>query len=401
MSSSQTIKHYLGISLLFLWGGVLLYFYATGRIVNYLPPDEGFHFFRTQCLIGGIVLCVIGAFNLLMSRREESCSHEHEHAHNHEHEHHDDAPDQARPHVPEPDRPDPHEPDPDRVKPHQPGPDHSPPPTPELVLPHAHSQDHGHQHAHGGCCGHDHGHQPHDEAHGSTNPRAVAHIHGDQSLPQFMISVILLAAPLAYSALTTPDAFSINALENKGLYNNSAAVNPAAAAKYDLNKDSAKGSVADLMAASKASGTPDSPAPRPAVEKFSIKDLDAQVKKTPAGAYILEVPELFLSTADREVREVLEGLSVETTGQILPEKVNNPRGTRLRIMRLYVQCCAADASPMAFAVEFGKTPPEVKERSWVKVTGKMSYVFEGGVTVPVLKAEKFEETEPLEEGMAY
>jgi hypothetical protein len=43
------------------WGGALVYFYASGRIIAYLAPD-----FRVIALSGGLGLLVLGAFNLLM-----------------------------------------------------------------------------------------------------------------------------------------------------------------------------------------------------------------------------------------------------------------------------------------------------------------------------------------------
>lgn len=106
---------------------------------------------------------------------------------------------------------------------------------------------------------------------------------------------------------------------------------------------------------------------------------------------MLDVPEIFYTAGDKEVQSVLEGQMVETVAQVLPEKVNNPNGTRLRIFRLLVQCCAADARPFSIPVEFGKTPPNFKDMTWVKVVGKLSFKSENNQIVPVLEATSMTE----------
>ncbi len=55
-----------------VWGGVLVYFYASGRIVIYLAPD-----FRIIALVGGLGLLVLGAFNLLMCGQPALVPHDH------------------------------------------------------------------------------------------------------------------------------------------------------------------------------------------------------------------------------------------------------------------------------------------------------------------------------------
>ena len=66
---------------LLAWAGVLIYFYATGRIVKYLAPD-----FRPLVLGGGLGLAVVGFFNLLTATQEASCGHDHGPDDVHDHE---------------------------------------------------------------------------------------------------------------------------------------------------------------------------------------------------------------------------------------------------------------------------------------------------------------------------
>ncbi|MDB6078486.1 MAG: hypothetical protein JWO82_2233 [Akkermansiaceae bacterium] len=70
-------------SLVFLlWAGVLIYFYASGRIMKYLAPD-----FRPYVLAGGLGLAVMGLFTLLTANQQADCGHDHgpgESSHDHE-----------------------------------------------------------------------------------------------------------------------------------------------------------------------------------------------------------------------------------------------------------------------------------------------------------------------------
>ncbi|GAA5494362.1 TIGR03943 family protein [Rubritalea squalenifaciens DSM 18772] len=62
-----------------LWGAVMLYFYVGPNLGKYLDPK--FHF---TVLVGGLACCVLGAFNLLMCRKETSCGHGGDCGHDHE-----------------------------------------------------------------------------------------------------------------------------------------------------------------------------------------------------------------------------------------------------------------------------------------------------------------------------
>ena len=122
--------------------------------------------------------------------------------------------------------------------------------------------------------------------------------------------------------------------------------------------------------------------------------------QSPEGNFVLEVPELYYTAGDKEVQSVLTGQPVETTAQVIPEK-GNTDGKRVRIFRLLIQCCAADARPYSVPVEFEKEAPKFKEMSWVKVVGKMTYRQENGQTVPVLLASKMTETAEPDNKMVY
>lgn len=423
MSATRTLVHLLSVAMLLLWGGVLLYFYISGRLSNYLPPDG---IFRPMVLVSGIGLCVLGLFNLLtMGAEDVGCEgHDHGHSHDeHDHDHkeccghgHDHAHDHA----------------------HKDGccGGH------EHEHKHEHTScghDHGHKHEHG-CCGHDHGHE-HKHEHGCCghDHGHEGHAHGileESSWPGRIVVLLILAAPLSWAALSTPDRYSPNAIVNKGLYDpnytdtsradqfslqnkSKTAAKPAAAAVVttepkaaDLPPATTKPAstpppgVAAASAAAEETKTPPKNIPAPAQASksygtFTLEDLKKQVPQSKEGNFILEVPELYYTGGDLEVQKVLTGQMVETVAQILPEKVNNADGHRMRIFRMLVQCCAADARPYSVPVDFGKKAPEFKDMTWVKVVGKMNYKKEGNQTVPIIETTKVEETTAPDNAMIY
>jgi hypothetical protein len=256
------------------------------------------------------------------------------------------------------------------------------------------------------------------------------------------VAIAILAIPITLAALNSPDQFSSRVAENKGLYTPNYA-DTTRADQFSLKKavtPAATSALHDLTAQPKTSpdapptpvtgpgtGTPPAdmppavattpagtdapatlsggnsatPAPAQSYGSFTLADLEAQVPKSEAGNFILDVPEIYYTGGDVEVQSVLKGQSVETIAQILPEKVNNDDGHRLRIFRMLVQCCAADARPYSIPVDFGKKAPDYKEMSWVKIVGTMTYKQEGGQTVPVLEAKTIEETTAPDQTMIY
>lgn len=233
--------------------------------------------------------------------------------------------------------------------------------------------------------------------------------------------MLMLVAPLTWAAFNTPDRYSANAVVNKGLYipNYEDKTN---ADKFALRQDKPAN-------ATKVDRAPPAPTPMPATAipppeqfnkaenvakasppppdkaqsygSFTLEDLKKQVPQSKEGNFILEVPEIYYTGGDLEVQKVITGQFVETTAQVLPEKVNNKNGHRLRVFRLMVQCCAADARPYSIPVDFGKKAPDFKEMSWVKVTGKMTYKKEGDQVVPIIEATKIEETTAPADAMIY
>ena len=389
MSTQRIVIHLVSVALLLIWGGVMLYFYASGRIVNYLPPlSEGW--FRPMALAGGIGLIILGIFNLATMGSDDAgcddCGHDHAHDHDHDHSHkHGDD-----------------------------------------CCGHDH---HSHAHAEANCCGHDHSH---DHAHAGHQHDHAHGILEESGAIGRTVAILILGVPIVVAAALTPDRFSARAVINKGLYSpnysdtsradqfslrktderkpaTAAAAKvqdqpPAGAADEPGKVVDAAGKPTEEMPPAGSAGKAGTDAPAATAQSygsFTLEDLKQQVPMSKEGNFILEVPELFYTAGDLEVQKVITGQTIETTAQVLPEKVNNEDGKRLRVFRMLVQCCAADARPFSVPVEFEEKAPELKEMTWVKLVGTMDYRQENGQTVPLIKAIKIEETTEPDSSLMY
>jgi uncharacterized repeat protein (TIGR03943 family) len=203
------------------------------------------------------------------------------------------------------------------------------------------------QHA---TCGHDHsGDSAHEHDHeaGDIHPLAA---------------LLLMVLPVSLSVAWTKDEYSAAALARKGLYDSPA----------DMNTS--------FLAAA-----------MPALTRESVEQSH---RKTPDGYFEFNLMELFFATGDREMQQIIDGMKVETEGRWIEEKTRNPNGTRKRLFRLFMTCCAADSRAIPIVLEFGQTPPDLPENGWVKVAGTMRFPLEDGVIQPVLMAERAMTAEP-------
>lgn len=348
MSNSERNAYLLASLVAFILGGVMLYYFLSGLLASYL--DESF---RDHVLIAGVVLIILGVFNILTLGQKVDCGHDHGDC---GHDHGDD---------------------------HDHGHDHS--------HSHAHHEDkdHAHDHSDGAtCCGHDHAEEAHAHTHDRDHDHGDDHHHayfGGDSLAASVVAALLICGSVTYAAVRSPHQFSPQAIMNKGLYD----------PNYEAQRaDKSLAAGVDRSSADSTTTTAD-------IGAFSLADLEAQVDRDADGYFELDVPELYYTAGDLEVRRVLEGQPVTTLAQVMPEKFNNPDGTRLRIFRVFIECCAADARPLSIPVEFSQTPPEFQEMGWVSVKGHMTYKLEGGVTVPILQAEGMVEADEPEQAMMY
>ncbi len=198
-------------------------------------------------------------------------------------------------------------------------------------------------------CGHDHGDgdEAHDHESGDMHP---------------LTAFVLMIVPVGLSVAWTKDEYSVAALSRKGLY------------------DSPTSIVSPFLSSSMA--------------PLTLEEIEKSHRRTPDGFLEFNLMELFFSTGDRELQTLIDGLKVETEGRWMDEKVRNPDGTRKRLYRLFITCCAADSRAIPIILEFGKEPPVFPENGWVKVAGTMRFPLEEGQLQPVLMVERVLAAEP-------
>lgn len=363
---------FLTIATLLTWGAVFLYFYVTGRVEKHLDPS-----FRIYALLAGIGMALLGTFNLINRNRAIGlCTHDHAHGDECDHDHHDHDHD--------------HESDHDHEHSHA----------------HSHQQD-SHNHGHEHNRGHEHNH---GEEH--LDQPGAHHHHHDDSPSTILFSIIVLLGPLLFATGYSKDQFSPQYLAKWGKIERQMMqmrIAKARSAKpptentvdssVDPNanpytSDSVGSTVTDADTPPDGS-TDDS---NDSWATFTLDDLKQMVPQNEAGDFQLDVPQIFYTAGDKELMDVMEGIPIETTAQLMEETLNNPNGHRLKAFRLFIECCAADARPLSIPIDFGEAPPKYIEMGWYQLHGKLHYVEEDGELLPILRMERLEETsEPMDE----
>lgn len=308
--------------LLMVWGGVMIYYFASGRIVHYLTGYGGF---RIQALICGLLLCVLAAFELLV--RERGVSEDGGHGHDHEHDE-------------------------------------------ETTC--------------AGCDGgHDHAGEGHESAHG-----------GSGGWISKVVAFLILSVPLSAAAWYSPDGWSDDFKLNKLNAVTSTGTTALSGGGVDLAKRAAQSRPMPGAASSGAAAAVADP------NAFTVQELERlSGGRTPEGNIPLQLVELFYMPAQtRDVQEVVATQTIETTGQAIEDK-QDP--TKMRLFRMMMTCCAADARPISIPVEFTAAPPEWRQMGWYKATGTVEYREINGAQTTVFKAATLVPTKPPRQQMLY
>ncbi|MFT5468677.1 MAG: uncharacterized membrane protein YcgQ (UPF0703/DUF1980 family) [Verrucomicrobiales bacterium] len=335
----------LAITALLIWSTVLIYFYASGRIVHYL--DERF---RVMALIGGLGLAVVALFNMtrLFSKKASSCcGHDHGDGHDHDHATHD------------------------------------------------HSHD-----------DHDHDHDHDDNSYVGNVVTFVLMIGPLLVAAKYSGDEYVSAATAKNKAEAAAGSVGFEAFDEMraqaGSPGETDTPNPD---PQSIGGSTPTDSVAGSDATSGQPETQDTP-PKTASEwEYTLDDLKKVVDTSDDGNLMLEVDQLFFTNGDAELQRVLDGQAVESLGQIiLEEDDKNPDGNRLRVFRFMVTCCAADAQRVSIPIEFDgdfEMPDlengDYREMSWVKISGIVHYPIEDDRPNAVIKVRKLEKGEkPLD-----
>ncbi len=118
------------------------------------------------------------------------------------------------------------------------------------------------------------------------------------------------------------------------------------------------------------------------------------------GNLQVSVIDLLYAAQDDTLQTEFSQRPLEITGQLMATTEMNPRGNRMRLVRMFMSCCAADAKPVGALIEL-RQPVAMEEMAWVKVTGTAYFPMEGGKKVSVLKVESIEPASAPDESMLY
>ncbi len=214
------------------------------------------------------------------------------------------------------------------------------------------------------CCGHDH------DEHSIT-----------RSLSGKLLAFAVLIVPSLAAASFAPDGFSATTVRNRGLVEDASG----------FARDSTRLlSVEPPLPTRDGMGEPTEP-------PGSVLDY---MEKTPEGYHLAEVIDFLFAADEPDLRRDLEGQTVAVVGQIMQDTEGNAQGNRFKLLRMFMNCCAADARPIGVSVRTD-TLPAIPEMSWVRVVAKASFPLEGGKPTPVLEAIEVEKVNPPQETMLF
>jgi uncharacterized repeat protein (TIGR03943 family) len=117
------------------------------------------------------------------------------------------------------------------------------------------------------------------------------------------------------------------------------------------------------------------PSPTDSSPNESVNDF---LKPNKAGRIKCEIVDLLYAAQEPSTRKDFEGKQVELIGQLVPARPKGaPKSTApagsFKLLRLLMVCCAADAMPVAVKIETKLPPMEIRDMQWLKVTGRVHY----------------------------
>ncbi|MFQ3577441.1 MAG: hypothetical protein SNJ52_00300 [Verrucomicrobiia bacterium] len=126
-------------------------------------------------------------------------------------------------------------------------------------------------------------------------------------------------------------------------------------------------------------------------------DVGHYFNRDEGGLIEAEITDLWAATADPVFRRFLEKEKVSVVGQFLQSRGSRPaQGDMFKLVRLMVNCCAADAQPVSVQVRVADLP-NVNEMDWIRVEGRLHIRLEAGENVPTIEADLVERAETPEE----
>jgi uncharacterized repeat protein (TIGR03943 family) len=229
------------------------------------------------------------------------------------------------------------------------------------------------------------------------------------------ITFLILILPVSIAAWLSPEQFSKQAFEQRGIVTDATGLgprkaqpagNPAAAAVQpgtEKTEAPAPPPPAPQKAVEGEAPAAAQNAAPPAAEKSetaAAEPLPDYLQRTPEGHVIVEVLDLLYAVQDSQLRKDFEGRTVQLVAQIMPSKSATGPDNRFKAVRMFMTCCAADSRPVATMVEASPLP-DLPEMTWVSIVGKATFPVENGKRTAVIISTSVQQTKPPEETMLF
>jgi len=204
-----------------------------------------------------------------------------------------------------------------------------------------------------------------------------------------LLTFLILLAPITVSALYTPTTgFSDTFKKNRGFLTSAESLPDRQMPKLAIRPPELP-----LPGQGDAEGTSQRP---PGTEPGKLQEQPTDfLTRTPEGYIVAEVLDLLYAAQDKTLQADFEGKKVVLIGQFLPDP-KSVETIRFKAVRMFMNCCAADAQPVATLVEVDKMP-DIKEMEWVKIIGVPTFPVEKGRRISVLRGLSVEKTTAPEE----
>jgi len=228
------------------------------------------------------------------------------------------------------------------------------------------------------------------------------------------ITFLILVLPVSVAAWLSPEHFSKQAFEQRGIATDAAGLGerkvvgerkaaPTPANASDASKEVQPAPVATTPTPAQplaTDNTPAEPSPVAPDAQTGAEPLPEYLQKTVEGYVIVEVLDMLYAVQDSQLRKDFEGRTVQLIAQMMPSKGANGPENRFKAVRMFMTCCAADARPVATLVEASPLP-ELPEMTWVRIVGKATFPVENGKRTAVIQATSVSQTKPPEETMLF
>ena len=222
-----------------------------------------------------------------------------------------------------------------------------------------------------------------------------------------VLAFLTLVVPIWAAVGVSADHFSASTVLNRGIVSDPSKLpgKPSAAMVNAANQANQAAQVPPPIAQNgsanaNANYEPPLPGATPIPSDAAPGALDASqyLNKTADGNVIAEVTDLLFASDDDSMRPLFDKRKVEMIGQFMP--ADKGGADRFQIVRMFMVCCAADARPIAVAVET-KSAPKLAEMAWARVVGTVDFPVEDGHRVPIVHAESVKACDPPSELMLY